>query len=94
MFDVRLAHRSNPMPLDELRDSQKALPNVLRERAELSLHTLVQDLDTPNHFNQDIPKKRFGQTPSLLVRVHRPRGLCRFGLSSRAALLVLSQNKR
>jgi hypothetical protein len=35
--------------LDELCDSQEALPHVLSQAGELALHSAIQDLHAPSH---------------------------------------------
>jgi hypothetical protein len=57
MFDVGLTHRGKAMLFDQLRDSQKALPNVLGKRTELPLDTPVEDFNAPAHSSEAYLKK-------------------------------------
>jgi hypothetical protein len=49
MLDMRFAHGRHSVLLDQIRNSQKPLPNVLRQRIQLSLHSPVEHFHAPCH---------------------------------------------
>jgi hypothetical protein len=58
MLDMRFMHCGDAVKLDELDDSQEPLPDVSWECVELTLDSLIQDLDAPHHMRHYISKKR------------------------------------
>ena len=58
VLDVRFVHSGEPMLFDELYDAEKPLSYVLGQSVELTLHSPIQDFDTPTHLLNDIPKRR------------------------------------
>jgi hypothetical protein len=55
---MRFVHSGDPIFFDELYDVEKSLSHVLGQSIELTLHSPIQDFDTPIHLLSDISQMR------------------------------------